>query len=332
MGSSWLPGMTRTPSCFQRSRVAVIVRMCRNGLIVGACHRAAFLEILSANATENRDRRPDRIKELFAHRDLSGEAQRSKENSMGSTTDKVKGATNEAIGKAKQGVGEAVGSDQLAGRRRGPGNQGQGPEGRWRRQGSHQGRRQQGGHRREQESLIGTIDSEWRRPAARPAFSCWPSFLSSCPALCRASTSLPNTKVDVDGRDKPGHDELRGLPLWAVRINPGAVPDQAPSGLTTLIGAARGIGAVIWSKMSVNWNLVFVAGDVADVRRADHVVQRQQGIVGVAQRLLLEHVDRRHARAARRAARRPARPARSAGARLVLTTSAVGFMRARSSR
>jgi hypothetical protein len=36
-------------------------------------------------------------------------------NSMGSTADKVKGATNEAIGKAKQGVGEAVGSDKLQG-------------------------------------------------------------------------------------------------------------------------------------------------------------------------------------------------------------------------
>lgn len=34
---------------------------------------------------------------------------------MGSTTDKIKGATNEAIGKAKQGVGEAVGSDKLKG-------------------------------------------------------------------------------------------------------------------------------------------------------------------------------------------------------------------------
>jgi len=29
--------------------------------------------------------------------------------------DKVKGATNEAIGKAKQGVGEATGSDRLQG-------------------------------------------------------------------------------------------------------------------------------------------------------------------------------------------------------------------------
>src|ERR1700751_1444044 len=36
-------------------------------------------------------------------------------NFMGATTDKVKGAANEAIGKAKQGVGEAVGSDRLQG-------------------------------------------------------------------------------------------------------------------------------------------------------------------------------------------------------------------------
>jgi len=34
---------------------------------------------------------------------------------MGSTADKLKGATNEAIGKAKQGVGEATGSDRLQG-------------------------------------------------------------------------------------------------------------------------------------------------------------------------------------------------------------------------
>lgn len=32
---------------------------------------------------------------------------------MSSTTDKIKGATNEAIGKAKQGLGEATGSDKL---------------------------------------------------------------------------------------------------------------------------------------------------------------------------------------------------------------------------
>jgi hypothetical protein len=31
---------------------------------------------------------------------------------------------------------------------------------------------------------------------------------SSCPALCRASTSSDRAaRKDVDGRDKPGHDE-----------------------------------------------------------------------------------------------------------------------------
>ena len=34
---------------------------------------------------------------------------------MGATTDKIKGTTNEAIGKAKQGIGEATGSDRLQG-------------------------------------------------------------------------------------------------------------------------------------------------------------------------------------------------------------------------
>jgi uncharacterized protein YjbJ (UPF0337 family) len=34
---------------------------------------------------------------------------------MGATTDKIKGATNEAVGKAKQGMGEAVGSDRMKG-------------------------------------------------------------------------------------------------------------------------------------------------------------------------------------------------------------------------
>lgn len=32
---------------------------------------------------------------------------------MGSTSDKIKGTANEALGKAKQGIGEVVGSDKL---------------------------------------------------------------------------------------------------------------------------------------------------------------------------------------------------------------------------
>lgn len=34
---------------------------------------------------------------------------------MSATTDKIKGVANEAIGKAKQGIGEATGSDKLKG-------------------------------------------------------------------------------------------------------------------------------------------------------------------------------------------------------------------------
>ncbi|MDN3274134.1 CsbD family protein [Frankia sp. RB7] len=34
---------------------------------------------------------------------------------MSSTTDKIKGTANEAIGKAKQGIGEATGSERLQG-------------------------------------------------------------------------------------------------------------------------------------------------------------------------------------------------------------------------
>ena len=34
---------------------------------------------------------------------------------MGATADKIKGTTNEAIGKAKQGIGEVTGSERLEG-------------------------------------------------------------------------------------------------------------------------------------------------------------------------------------------------------------------------
>jgi uncharacterized protein YjbJ (UPF0337 family) len=34
---------------------------------------------------------------------------------MGSTKDKIKGAANEAMGKAKQGIGEATGDERLEG-------------------------------------------------------------------------------------------------------------------------------------------------------------------------------------------------------------------------
>jgi uncharacterized protein YjbJ (UPF0337 family) len=46
---------------------------------------------------------------------LSRDIITEEESKMGSTADKIKGAANEAMGKAKQGVGEATGSDRLQG-------------------------------------------------------------------------------------------------------------------------------------------------------------------------------------------------------------------------
>jgi uncharacterized protein YjbJ (UPF0337 family) len=66
------------------------------------------------NATEIRADRPDDFRNIFNAQGLVQRRQRG-ESFMGATTDKVKGAANEAIGKAKQGVGEATGSDRLQG-------------------------------------------------------------------------------------------------------------------------------------------------------------------------------------------------------------------------
>ena len=46
---------------------------------------------------------------------LRRSSNRTKEYSHGCDEDKIKGTTNEAIGKAKQGIGEATGSDRLQG-------------------------------------------------------------------------------------------------------------------------------------------------------------------------------------------------------------------------
>ena len=43
----------------------------------------------------------------------SGRARLPKENLMGSTADKIKGYTNEAVGKAKQGIGKAIVDDKM---------------------------------------------------------------------------------------------------------------------------------------------------------------------------------------------------------------------------
>jgi uncharacterized protein YjbJ (UPF0337 family) len=64
---------------------------------------------------QNYPRTGQTIQETFSRLHRCPREQQGGEFFMGATTDKVKGATNEAIGKAKQEVGEAVGSDRLQG-------------------------------------------------------------------------------------------------------------------------------------------------------------------------------------------------------------------------
>ena len=101
---------------------------------------------------------------------------------------------------------------------------------------------------------------------------------------------------------------------------------RARPGLTTLIGVPAGVGDDLVEDVG-ELQLVLVARDVADVRRADDVVHAQQRVG--RDRAAAPPRTRRPppCPAGRRAAPRPARRARSARARLVLTSSAVGFMR-----
>jgi uncharacterized protein YjbJ (UPF0337 family) len=84
------------------------------GVIVRVRHDAAFQFIL-ARTLQKTAVTDQTTGEHLIQSGLIPAQRLGKENFMGSTADKVKGTTNEAIGNAKQGVGEAVGSDKLQG-------------------------------------------------------------------------------------------------------------------------------------------------------------------------------------------------------------------------
>jgi uncharacterized protein YjbJ (UPF0337 family) len=84
-------------------------------MIVGTGHDDALLRKAGCDRSKNRDHKPDRRGTFDLPGNCPVEASPHRRDIMGSTADKVKGAANEAIGKAKQGVGEAVGSDRLQG-------------------------------------------------------------------------------------------------------------------------------------------------------------------------------------------------------------------------
>src|ERR1700712_874954 len=98
-------------------RMIVVVRMMGMGVIVRTGHLVAFRKlgfrtvhktVIANQSNSGTSERPS---------DLSLRSSNSEKRRvpMGATTDKVKGTTNEAIGKAKQGIGEATGSDRLQG-------------------------------------------------------------------------------------------------------------------------------------------------------------------------------------------------------------------------
>src|ERR1700738_4032703 len=87
------------------------------GMIVRACHRDTFRENCSLQKVHNTVIADQPGSGTFgAFGACPAEAYPLQRRvPVGATADKVKGATNEAIGKAKQGVGEAVGSDRMQG-------------------------------------------------------------------------------------------------------------------------------------------------------------------------------------------------------------------------
>ncbi|MEH2481956.1 uncharacterized protein YjbJ (UPF0337 family) [Nitrobacteraceae bacterium AZCC 2146] len=103
-----------------RMIVGVVVRM----VVVVTGHRVAFLVSVASMRQWLRHHGPESEEHSIELAIVSAELNRGmelipastrQEYPMSSTTDKIKGTANEAIGKAKQGIGEAVGSDRLQG-------------------------------------------------------------------------------------------------------------------------------------------------------------------------------------------------------------------------
>jgi uncharacterized protein YjbJ (UPF0337 family) len=74
------------------------------------------IKSVPGNRSEINARKPDRNRNFCRMAALSFRSKTMQRSvPMGATADKVKGTANEAIGKAKQGIGEATGSDRLQG-------------------------------------------------------------------------------------------------------------------------------------------------------------------------------------------------------------------------
>src|SRR5438093_1567947 len=112
-----------------------------------------------------------------------------------------------------------------------------------------------------------------------------------------SKTGAANQKIKgAGGAWAPRLSSWPGASLGYPRSGAGCA--SAPSGHHIRIDDIR------WRAGGIGHNLVeyireldfvFVARDVAEMWRADHIIHGQQGIVDVAQRFLFIDIDRRHA-------------------------------------
>jgi uncharacterized protein YjbJ (UPF0337 family) len=96
-------------------RMIVIVGMMRMGVIVRVAHRVSFRFFGFPTVHKTVITNQPNQGTVAAVYDLSLQSSIQRRVLMGSTTDKIKGTANEGIGKAKQGIGEATGSDRMKG-------------------------------------------------------------------------------------------------------------------------------------------------------------------------------------------------------------------------
>ena len=89
---------------------------------------------------------------------------------MGSATDKIKGYANQAAGNVKQGVGKAVGSEEMQVKGGAQELKGKAQVAVGDVKENDQGRRQQGRRRDQPQALISQFRAMRRGPASQPAF------------------------------------------------------------------------------------------------------------------------------------------------------------------
>ena len=136
------------------------------------------------------------------------------------------------------------------------------------------------------------------------------------------------TRSATNATDRNGHHDPLNKPELAERVIHSAPPEHVWIHDVDRFAARVGDDLV---EDVPELDLVFLTRDVSDVRRADDVLHLQQRMAGIAQRLFFDRHRRPPCPVARCVAPPPAHRRAINCARLVFTSNAVGFIRARSS-